>query len=659
MNIFQRIGNSISSFFGRNKTTNLAAAVKSNKRIFPNIRRQHSYRVELEMNNLGTAIIQAENPMNPNRRMLYSIYKEVWRDGHLFSQTRLLRESVVGAGFELRDAKGDANEDAAKLLQRKWFMQYIRTFVDTAFWGHSLVEFGEIDKVTKEFTSIQLMPREHVRPEWGEILINPSDTKGIPYRNTDIGRWLMEMGNNEDLGLLQIASKDVIRKNYSLSDWSRRSEKFGMPITYIKTTSTDPVEVDRCAQMLENMGNNSWAVIDDSDTLDFIESTQTDAFKIYQELIKYSDDSNSKVVVGQTGTSSNEAFAGTADVHETIFYVFVASVLRDLQFHINDELIPFLIGFGYPLNGLEFAFLELDKKDVEDAAATAKPLANEKKKLNKDFYSDVHLCCTATNKRKKLAKPKNLNDLYEQAAKNVFDKKTKKGDLDAALWLYNVNKLFAAIEKGTGEDWLKIDTNHKDYDLIKQLRENVYVFAAFKNYHNVAGMVDGLTDDNGDVRSFSDFKDIANGINKVYNEDWLQTEYDTSIGTSQMAVRWNDILADAEDFPMLQYVAVNDERTRQAHADLDGVTLPIEDEFWNNFFPPNGWNCRCDVIQVAADTKEVQPTSTPSIEEVPLSFRNNPGESGQLFGEEHPYFKDVPAETKDKILEAMGKLKKD
>jgi SPP1 gp7 family putative phage head morphogenesis protein len=651
MNFFQRIASGFRSIFGANKSASLASP--KGRRMFPQIKRLHNYRVELQLKTLGDAILSAENPLRPDRRNLYAIYREVWRDGHLFSQMRLLRESVVAAGFQLRDSKGKENKVATDLLQRKWFIDYIRTFVDTYFWGHSLVEFGEQNKKSGEFSEITLMPREHVRPETGEILITPSDTKGIPYRDTDIGKWLMEMGGKFDLGLLQIASQDVIRKRYALGDWSRRSEKFGMPITIAKTDTSDQTEVDRRGEMLANLGSNSWAVLDENDELEFIESGNTDAYKIYLELIDYSDNSNSKVVVGQTGTSSNEAYAGTADVHKSVFEVFVASILRDLQFHVNDELIPFLIGFGYPLDGYKIQFLELEQKDKEDSKSIPTP-EPQKKKLTKEFYPLGSLCCSP--KKYALAKPKTLDELYQKAAKNVYDGKLKKGDLDAALWLYNVQELWKAVEKGTGKSWLKIDKEDKDYKMMQQLRESVYSFAAFKNYHNIADMVDAMTDENDVVRSFSDFKEVAQGINTIYNETWLESEYNTSIGTAQMAARWGELWAEREDFPYLQYVAINDERTREAHAALDGVTLPITDSFWNSFFPPNGWNCRCDVIALA-EADEVQPESLPSTEEVPMTFRHNAGKDGDLFGEKHPYFTDVPKETKDKILKAMNKIK--
>lgn len=48
----------------------------------------------------------------------------------------------------------------------------------------------------------------------------------------------------------------------------------------------------------------------------------------------------------------------------------------------------------------------------------------------------------------------------------------------------------------------------------------------------------------------------------------------------------------------LQYRTQKDGSVRPEHAALDGVTLPPSDPFWQDFYPPNGWNCRCDVVQV-------------------------------------------------------------
>jgi SPP1 gp7 family putative phage head morphogenesis protein len=46
------------------------------------------------------------------------------------------------------------------------------------------------------------------------------------------------------------------------------------------------------------------------------------------------------------------------------------------------------------------------------------------------------------------------------------------------------------------------------------------------------------------------------------------------------------------------YVTVGDNRVRDEHADLHGVTRPKDDPFWSIWWPPNGWNCRCQPIPI-------------------------------------------------------------
>lgn len=54
-----------------------------------------------------------------------------------------------------------------------------------------------------------------------------------------------------------------------------------------------------------------------------------------------------------------------------------------------------------------------------------------------------------------------------------------------------------------------------------------------------------------------------------------------------------------------KYVTVGDDRVRPEHAALDGTTLPKDDPFWQLYWPPNGWQCRCQVISIF-ETREMK-----------------------------------------------------
>lgn len=51
--------------------------------------------------------------------------------------------------------------------------------------------------------------------------------------------------------------------------------------------------------------------------------------------------------------------------------------------------------------------------------------------------------------------------------------------------------------------------------------------------------------------------------------------------------------------PYWQYSAVNDRRTRPLHAALNGQVFPADHSFWQTWYPPNGYRCRCGVVTLS------------------------------------------------------------
>jgi SPP1 gp7 family putative phage head morphogenesis protein len=84
-------------------------------------------------------------------------------------------------------------------------------------------------------------------------------------------------------------------------------------------------------------------------------------------------------------------------------------------------------------------------------------------------------------------------------------------------------------------------------------------------------------------------------------------------------------------FPLWQYVAVMDNRTRPEHAALNGFVADPDDPFWYNHTPPWDYNCRCDVIPITRHQMEsggLEPTSTVSVDGEEQDPRGWPGNKG-------------------------------
>ena len=110
-----------------------------------------------------------------------------------------------------------------------------------------------------------------------------------------------------------------------------------------------------------------------------------------------------------------------------------------------------------------------------------------------------------------------------------------------------------------------------------------------------------------------------------------------------MAAKWEGYEEDGDEY-YLQYRTAGDDKVRPEHAALNGVTLPMSDPFWDEYFPPNGWNCRCTVAQVlkekylATDRAEAFRRGQEALaKDTKGIFHFNPGKQEKTFPDYNPY----------------------
>ena len=236
---------------------------------------------------------------------------------------------------------------------------------------------------------------------------------------------------------------------------------------------------------------------------------------------------------------------------------------------------------------------------------------------------------------------KEINRLLQ----DVYRGKISLDELPVDLFLMTGKKLQQALYQGFGQTLKSKDIEAPAYELLNSLRNNAYRFSGAKTFQNIKDTQALMMDGKGYIRSFSEFLPDARKLYDIYNVNWLETEYKTTISLADSAAKWQQYEADADTLPYLEYQAVMDDNTRPEHASMNGILLPINDSFWDSNIPPNGWNCRCEVLQQRSGK---QTTLTPAKREelkneVEPIFRNNPGTSKVLFKENgkdaHPYFK--------------------
>lgn len=248
---------------------------------------------------------------------------------------------------------------------------------------------------------------------------------------------------------------------------------------------------------------------------------------------------------------------------------------------------------------------------------------------------------------------KEWQKLLRKVAEDIYEGK-RKGTIDDKMVRETARKLMHGVEEGYGASLNDEDVAGKKYDTLRKMQKDVYHFSGAKNWNQLREMSLLLNNAKGGMKTFEEYYRAVQQIDETYNKIYLRSEYENAVASAQMASKWDEIVADADTLPYLQYDAVMDERTRLTHREMHGIVLRWDDDFWQTYYPPNDWGCRCDVRQL--DDAEVTDITKLKLKPNPPMFRNNVGVGGQVFSDIHPYYKSIPEDVRKDILIATEKL---
>ncbi len=198
------------------------------------------------------------------------------------------------------------------------------------------------------------------------------------------------------------------------------------------------------------------------------------------------------------------------------------------------------------------------------------------------------------------------------------------------MWGEHFRRFVQNAEAGYGKKFTDA-ADLAEWSTFQKMQQNARLFAAHKQHRMIEELrqlkATGITKDEFERRAVS--------IMRRHNKTWLKAELQATTAAAQSAEAWRNIKQREYLYPNLKYSTAHDERVRDSHRTLDGIIKPVNDDFWKTYFPPNGWGCRCKVLQVDDEVTEDRDAGFVP----PKGFRHNPGETGQVFSSDHPYFK--------------------
>lgn len=87
--------------------------------------------------------------------------------------------------------------------------------------------------------------------------------------------------------------------------------------------------------------------------------------------------------------------------------------------------------------------------------------------------------------------------------------------------------------------------------------------------------------------------------------------------------------------PYWQYVAVDDNHTRNSHRELNGKVYHCDSPVWDTIYPPNGYRCRCTVKTLSK--RQVEQRGLTVEEELPKTAKVWDRKRGKLTGNREPF----------------------
>lgn len=351
------------------------------------------YRINTDLLVYKRAVTSAESIVNPYRVPLLQVYKAVDLDSHLSAAWQQRKNLTLGRKYCFFNKDGSKNEDKTKLLQTKWFRDFLNLSLDSKVYGFSLIQFESIIETNgqDEFKCVELVPRNYVKPEFHIVVTDPASLQGEDYLDTPYNKWTIGVGDPKDLGLYLKAAPLVIWKKNAMGAWAEFIEKYGVPPMVGKTNARDDITRKNMENMLKNIRVGLWGVLDENEELLPVPVGTQDAYNVFDMMIQRCNSELSKLILGQTMTLDDGSSKSQAEVHENVVTGYADLDAVFMNSVLNYQLLPLMNGLGFGCEGLTISYEPEDEWNLTEKSTFDLGLINSGKyKLTPEYLKSKY-----------------------------------------------------------------------------------------------------------------------------------------------------------------------------------------------------------------------------------------------------------------------------
>ena len=613
------------------------------------------------------ANIAAKNIYHPNRTQLYDIYDELLLDGKLVSLLERIRLKCVNSKIVYHE-EGRSPESLADInafLESPYFLDLLKYIIESAWYGYSLIEIRFTSMVCEK---VALIPRRNVLPETEEIMLDRISRSGdIKYKEPPYNNFLLGVGDPEDLGLLNVCAAQIIYKRGAKADWAKLIQRAGSPTIITKYDPNTPNAANEAMEQTENLADSAAATFPLGSEVDIFEPSGSINSSMAKDFIGDCNSELAQILVLQTMTTENGSSRSQAEVHLAGEDDLIKGYKTLIENVLNTNLKPILTAHGFDVaNGrfkydntvqysqeellakvqglaqfgeFDLAYLEETfgvklnpKKEQTPAPGESSPAAKPKLKFSEKYGK---ACCGHDKNTVKLSRKTQIEVLsaQEDLLRRVYE---SGGELnfDNADFAETSRLLMQGFDLGWSKKMEKYDDPAFSAKALMEFNTNRFALSKDKA---VIAELNSLLKDSKD---FEDFASKASPVLGEYNKNYLQTEYNLARNTAEATQKHYKQLEDMDNFPYVEYQTVGDDRVRAAHAELNGLFFKVGEA--GALTPPNGYNCRCELVprteaqaagkDISTEEQAFEQLSQDEFEKMQnTGFAVNRAETGEVF----------------------------
>lgn len=282
------------------------------------------------------------------------------KDLHYGSVLGTRKRAVCGVPVSVEAGSDDElgnqiAEDVRRLVQAPEFDELLSDLLDALGKGFSAVE------PMWTYKGEQLWPQtyKHRDPRWFQfdkvtgrkLLIREEsgDGREIPPGKMIIHTPKLKSGIPIRGGLARLVAVAYMCKAFSLKDWMRYAELFGMPLRigrYGLGAKPDDIAVLRRA--VAQLAADAAAILPKDMLIEFQEiANSTGGAELFERLAEWLDKQISKAVLGQTMTTDDGSSQSQATVHNDVRLDILKADAKQLAATLNRDLVRMFVDLNY------------------------------------------------------------------------------------------------------------------------------------------------------------------------------------------------------------------------------------------------------------------------------------------------------------------------